>query len=349
MKLDLDLDVKWRRMERDILDESNEFVCLICKMICNFIPIAYVEEFDRLKKIALGNYRWGLKPKVVIYDVEGITINEIFKIYLMNIDIENTYKVDIQHSVAYNIGGYSWYNFMELHVCDEFLICNSMHNEMIPTKFTRMPFISFFRNNINQSESGNEIIYAAYVYPQHRGELAHVEWNWGKYISDELKFLKMLDKSVLSQFKYRKYPLFKNQWKVDERLKEEIPSIVFDEEPSFLKSINNAKLVISSLFGSAAMEAFAAGKPTIVLFNPKYSYVELNDNYKDVEDMIRVGIIAETPERLAHIVNSIHDDVESWWNEPERQGVVRRIREKYIYFPENAKEIWVEKITSYVD
>ena len=65
--------------------------------------------------------------------------------------------------------------------------------------------------------------------------------------------------------------------------------------------------------------------------------------------MIRVGIIAETPEKLAALVNTIHNDVEGWWNEPERQKVVNKICNKYAYFPKNAKEIWIKKIMAYLE
>ena len=65
--------------------------------------------------------------------------------------------------------------------------------------------------------------------------------------------------------------------------------------------------------------------------------------------MIRVGIIADTPETLAALVNHIHGNVENWWNEQERQLVVKKIRDKYAYFPENAKEIWVNKVTAYLN
>lgn len=343
------LDVEWRTQECHIAEEeADEFVCLIYKTVRNFIPIAYLEEFSHLKAIALENYKWGLIPKVLLYDCEGTAINELFKIYMMNIDVEHVLKVDLQHAVAYGLGGYSWYELTEYQMCDEFLICGEITNNKLATQFIKMPFINFFRLADKKTDVGNTIIYANYSYPQHRGRLSLIEWNWQKFMDGELEFFKMLDEDVISELKFRLHPFHKTQWNNKEKIKELIPELVFDEEPDFFESICHAKLLVSEIMGAAAFEAIGINKPTIILYNPINQIVELNENYRDIEDMVKVGIIAETPEKLATLVNCIHDDVEGWWNEPERQRIVRKIRDKYVYFPENAKEIWIDRIMSYL-
>ena len=341
------IDVLWRNKERSIVEED-EFVSIVCKVVCKFIPMAYIEQFSYIRELALDNYRWGMNPKVLLFDMVGVATNELFKIYMMNIDVENIKKVDIMHAPPYDIGGYYWGNLGEFQLCDDFLISGGIRHKKISTNFIQMPFIGLFRRNIT-IEKGNKIIYVNYTYPQHKIRLSLAEWNWGRFVKKELEFFKLLDKETISEMRFRPHPGHKNQWNSIQKIKNEISELVFDNVPDFYTSIRDAKLVVSEILGAAAMESIGLGKPTIVLFNPMISYVELNDNYKDVEDMIRVGMIAETPERLASIVNSIHDDVDSWWNEPERQEVFRRIQEKYMYFPENAKELWVEKIRSYVE
>lgn len=346
----IDLDVEWRTHEQYIADdEADEFVRLVYKMAGNFIPIAYLEQFDNLKAIALHNYKWGLSPKVVIFDCEGTAINELFKIYLMNIDVEHVLKVDFMHALSYGMGGFNWYSITEFQMCDEFWICGEALNNTFKTRFVRMPYINFFRMPNLKVDTSDKIIYANYAYPQHRGRLSMFEWNWNKYLKGELEFFKRLDQDVISELKIRMHPFHETQWQNKEKLMRCVPKAEFDEEPGFFQSICHAKLVISEVMGAAAFEAIAIGKPTVILYNPIGGYVELNDNYKDVEDLIRVGIIAETPEKLAELVNRIHNDVENWWNEPERQQVVRRIRDKYAYFPENAKEIWTSRIMSYIN
>ena len=350
MNIKRNLDIEWRTQECNISEENtDEFVRLIYKIVGYFIPIAYLEEFDNLKTIALDNYKWGENPKVLIFDCEGVTINELFKIYMMNIDVEHVHKVDIMHAIPYGMGGDNWYVFHELQICDEFLNCEGKKIYPLPVNFTQMPFITFFRLPNRKNYESNRIIYANYSYPQHRSRLSLMEWNWQRYMDGELDFFRMLDKNVVSEVEFRIHPYHKTQWNNIERIKEIIPELVFDKVPVFFDSIFNAKLVISETFGAAAMEAIAVGKPTVILYNPIDTYVELNDNYKDIEDMIRVGIIAETPEKLAALVNHIHGNVENWWNEPERQQVVKKIRDKYAYFPENAKEIWVNKVTAYLN
>lgn len=344
------LDTEWRtRKQHTVYEETDEFVCLIRKIIGYFIPIAYLEEFKCLKTIALNNYKWALRPKVLLYDCEGVAINELFKIYMMNIDVEHILKVDIMHALSYGLGGYSWYLLTEFQMCNECLVCGEIIDNKLSTKFIRMPYINFFRLSDQIDCTNTTIIYVNYSYPQHRSSFGSFEWNWQRYVDGELDFFKMLKKDVISEMKFRLHPYHKNQWNNKEKIKELIPELIFDEKQDFFDSISHAKLVISEIMGAAALEAIGVGKPTVILYNPINQFVELNDNYKDVEDMIRVGIIAETPEKLAALVNNIHDDVESWWNEPKRQQIVRKIREKYTYFPKNAKEIWINRIVSYLD
>lgn len=344
------LDIEWRTRRRHIeKDETDKFVCLVYKIIGNFIPIAYLEEFDNLKTIAMNNYKWGLKPRILLYDCEGVAINEMFKIYMMNIDLEHVLKVDLMHGIPTGAGGFSWYELTELQMCDDYLISCEVPNNTLANRFIRMPYINFFRCPEWEKGTGNTIIYTNYSYPQHRGRLSLNEWNWKKYMNGELEFFRMLDRSVISELKFRLHPYHKSQWRNKENIKKIVPDLIFDDEPSFFDSIYHAKLVISEIMGSAAMEAMGVGKPTIILYNPINLFVELNDNYKDIEDMIRVGIIAETPEKLAALVNTIHNDVEGWWNEPERQKVVNKICNKYAYFPKNAKEIWIKKIMAYLE
>ena len=268
---------------------------------------------------------------------------------MMNIDLEHILKVDLMHALSYGLGGFGWYVLTEFQMCDECLVCGETMDKKLSTQLIRMPYINFFRLSDQKMNVGDKIIYTNYSYPQHRGSLSSFEWNWNKYVNGELEFFKMLDKSVISELKFRLHPYHSNQWKNGEKIKKEVPELIFDEKIGFFESIRHAKLVISEIMGAAALEAIGIGKPTIILYNPINQFVELNDNYKDVEDMVRVGIIAETPEKLATLVNNIHDNVENWWNEPERQKVVRRIRDKYIYFPEDAKEIWINRIMSYLN
>ncbi len=345
------LDVGWRTRRQCISGETDQFVNLICDIIGCFIPMVYVEEFQHITKIALDNYKWGLKPKTVVYDCEGVTINELFKAYLMNIDVENVLKIDIMHALPYGMGGYSWYELTELQFCDEFLKCGEIQNNNLKAKLIRMPYINFFRqiDNIHKkTEFGNAIVYANYAYPQHRGRLSMYEWNWYKYIKGELEFLQLLDKDILSELRYRPHPFHKTQWNNLEKVKQFIPSLLIDEEPSFFESIRHAKLFISEIMGAAAFEAIGIGKPTIIMFYPERGFAGTDENRSDIEDMLRVGIIAETPEKLAALVNDIHNDIEGWWGESERQRVVNKIRDKYVYFPKNAKEIWINKIVSYL-
>jgi putative transferase (TIGR04331 family) len=350
---DIEPDKEWRTSYFNMENGEDEFISLIYRILPYFLPIAYVEEYDTLKRIALENYKWGMNPRVVIYETEGIFGNEMLKVYLMNIDTQNVHKVGFQHALGYNVGGIDWYRLSEFQMCDEFYMSNISYLDKYNIKITRMPYILFFRSRLdycNDVEVTDRIIFGSYSSPRNRCELSAMAWNWKPYRDGAIEFLKMLNKDVISEVAVRLMPYYKTDWNEESIIKNEIPNIAFDDNKVyFLDSIKSAKLVVTHVWSSLAMESIAYGKPVISLYGPGGSAFEINENYRDVEDLIRVGIIAGTPERCAAIVNEIDKDVESWWNEPERQEVVRKFRDKYMYFPSNAEEIWVDKVTSYLE
>ena len=40
----------------------------------------------------------------------------MFKIYMMNIDLEHVLKVDLMHGIPTGAGGFSWYELTELQM-----------------------------------------------------------------------------------------------------------------------------------------------------------------------------------------------------------------------------------------
>jgi putative transferase (TIGR04331 family) len=347
---DIEPNKDWRTSYAGIGGGEDEFISLIYRILPCFLPIAYVEEYDTLKCIALENYKWGQHPCVVIYD-NGVGYDEMLKVYLMNIDAQNIHKISFQHALGYNVGGIDWYRLSELQTCDEFYMSNGSYLDKYNTKITRMPYVPFFRANpdcLKDAEVADRIVFGSYSTPRHRSMLSPMDWNWKPYRDGAIEFLKMLNKDVISKVTVRLMPNYKTDWNEENIIKKEIPNIAFDDNKVyFLESIKNAKLVVTHVWSSLAMESIAYGKPVISLYG--VANCILNESYKEVEDLIRVGIIAGTPERCAAIVNEIDKDVESWWNEPERQAVVRKFRDKYMYFPSNAEEIWVDKVASYLE
>ena len=65
--------------------------------------------------------------------------------------------------------------------------------------------------------------------------------------------------------------------------------------------------------------------------------------------MEKWGLIANSVEDLVSIVNEAAKNIEYWWNNPERKSVVKRLRSKYTYFPDNSEEIWISRIDKYCD
>jgi putative transferase (TIGR04331 family) len=86
-------------------------------------------------------------------------------------------------------------------------------------------------------------------------------------------------------------------------------------------------------------EALAVNKPTILFWNPETN--RLREAARPYYDLLkRGGILFDTPEGAGRAVNQIYDDVETWWNDPERQNTVETFCKRFARNSPDAIELW---------
>ena len=141
-----DLDSEWRFRERkERCDDSDEFVSLLYRLLPQILPIAYVEDFKDIKRIAEKNYKWGMHPKAVVYDTMELHSDEMFKIYLMTLGKQKIKRIGVQHAGFYGFGGDIWGKLFELSQYDEFLGTGCDSDVFQHTNIIQMPLLIFFR------------------------------------------------------------------------------------------------------------------------------------------------------------------------------------------------------------
>ena len=60
------------------------------------------------------------------------------------------------------------------------------------------------------------------------------------------------------------------------------------------------------------------------------------------DELFKVGIFHRTPEAAANVVNSVWDNVEEWWFEPERQAAADRYRHNFARCSDHSAKEWKE-------
>ena len=118
---------------------------------------------------------------------------------------------------------------------------------------------------------------------------------------------------------------------------------IIDRNTSFAEALMGCKLMICDHLSTTWREALYLNKPFIILLDREtWSFRE--EALESVRLMESVGIILYDCEEAATLLNRIHDDVPGWWNEPERQAVIKRIRKNYLFEVEDIDGWWMREL-----
>jgi putative transferase (TIGR04331 family) len=117
---------------------------------------------------------------------------------------------------------------------------------------------------------------------------------------------------------------------------------------SFLESLQNTRIFVTDNCGTTFLEALAANKPTIIFFNPGTNRIhETDEPY--FENLRQFGILYDSPNDAAKMVNEIYHDVENWWNEPPRQIARMKFCERYARTSRDSLGDWAKELIKYID
>lgn len=160
-----------------------------------------------------------------------------------------------------------------------------------------------------------------------------------EYLYWQCRFAKSLLKQIMPSVRFRPHRE-DGGWDIVQRLNECVPGLTIETwAVPFQKSMDNCRLYVCDHCSTTFAEALAANKPTILFWNPKTN--ALRPEAQPYYDLLRKsGILFDTPESAGEAVNQIYDDVEFWWNDPERQNAVNTFCERFARNSPDAIELW---------
>jgi putative transferase (TIGR04331 family) len=126
-------------------------------------------------------------------------------------------------------------------------------------------------------------------------------------------------------------------------LKQNIDSLTVERIYPLPELLKNCRLHVCSVPQTSMLESFVMSVPTIVFFN-KNDY-EVCENAQDDFDMLKdCGIIYYSPEEASKAVDLIWDDPAGWWNENERQQILKEFCHKHARTSKEWFNEWTEFI-----
>ena len=94
------------------------------------------------------------------------------------------------------------------------------------------------------------------------------------------------------------------------------------------QSLNESRLCVATSNTTVFLETLASNFPTILFLNP--THWELRSKARPFyEELRRVGILHDSPEAAALLVNRIFKDPSDWWFQSERQKVRENFCEEF--------------------
>lgn len=207
--------------------------------------------------------------------------------------------------------------------------------EVIPFPATKL----VARKKIGVSNLKTGILWAATSSPRYLLQFPSLPGFFHGYLIWQSRFAKSLLRKIIPVVRFRPHRE-DGGWGIVHRIREYIPDLAIETwDIPFQESLSSCRLYVCDHCSTTFAEALAANKPTILFWNPQTN--ELRPEAQPYYDLLRKnGILFDTPESAGEAVNQVYDDVETWWNAPERQQAVETFCERLARNSPDAIELW---------
>ncbi|MHB8108772.1 MAG: LIC12162 family transferase [Syntrophorhabdaceae bacterium] len=331
LEVNMNIDIKYRSESHRGLD-ADEFEMILSSVAIKHIPLLLLEGMKDITGQVLSKVR-KLPTAVLTAQLGNNTARNVY--------LANKYReiriYGLQHGGGYGIDKLNSQELYERDVSDLFFVAGWGNGE----KTKSLSNIKFIPRNFSNHKA-KDILFCLndlprFVYRLHFVPMASM-YN-REYLPDAISFAKKLNNK--KELIIRLYPdpaRYGNC--TDERIKDELPEIRFDDgKRSFHNALSASRLYVSNYFNTSFLEALAANVPSIVFLNKNiFSFSDEARPY--IENLYEVEMLQTSPASAANFVDRIYGDVDSWWQSRSVREARRFFIERYIYCAKNWAEEW---------
>ena len=293
----------------ELNQDDNEFQKFIGKIISNHLPISFLEGFDSLNK-ELAKNLWPKSPSFIL-TANLFYYDDLFNLYLLKNTKLGSKFYSVQHGGYYGIGKTTFSEIHQISISDKFLTWG-WSNSNNPLKI--FPQGVFIKSNWNgYSYDSEKILLVTLSVPRYSHEIffGHISSSWLSYFNDQKTFVNNLKQSLREKLLVK---LSSNDfgWYQKERWLDLYPNINI-VDGTINQYIRKSKLIICTYNSTTYLEAIFFNVPTIIFWDPKYWEIR-PEALPFIKLLIDSKILHESPESAAIHINSIYNNIESWWN-----------------------------------
>lgn len=341
---------------------SEKWQLVVLDLVSGFMPAVYLEQYNELKQQSEDYLQSKSKLKAIFTGV-GVLNNSIETFCSMIAQTEGVKIIGQQHGGDYGL--LCNVDYSEKNIDNVFYGWGSWVDKVENEKcfYYRAPTYKFFLYNFIKTEK-IYILYggtAIFAYDRYI-DFIHGATDNRQYIQQQVDFFEAIEKTVFKQILIRNY--YRDfGWNLNEILRNKFSDIKLSSElnldtnadnyingrnKSFTEELAKCKLYICDHISTTWLEALYIDKPLLILLR-KGQYEFREEEKKYIHLMEKAGIIQYDIKKAANLVNSIYNDVDKWWYEPERQEIVKIIRERYLTYVSDIDQWWLDEFKTYVE
>jgi putative transferase (TIGR04331 family) len=331
---EVDRDI--RKSLQDIRIGDGEFEQCLAAMLFLDMPKCFVEGYESVGSEVQKQYP---KESRAIFSANSWYFDEAFKQWAAASAEKDVLLIGTPHGGNYGGMAIMPSENHEAAILDRYYSWGWERTdcaaEVIPFPATKLAG----RKKIGASNLKTGILWVITEFPRYPIEFLSLPKHYSDYPLWQARFAKTLLRTITPAVRLR--PHRDGDPEIVQRLSECIPGVAIETwDVPFQESLANCRLYVCDHFSTTFTEALAANRPTILFWNPE-TY-ELRPEAQPYYDLLRKNrILFDTPESAGVAVNRVYDDVETWWNDPERRDAVERFCERFARNSPDAIELWV--------
>ena len=344
-KYEYDLNL---RKKINLLESNDIFNKLLNKLLVESLPTVFLENYKFYNEIVLKNTPSKAK---ICYTAEHFHYIYFFKFWsAYQIETNNMKLIQIQHG-----GNYCTYKhkFFDKHILDCAYKYITWGASLSNSKAKKMPSLRLhkFINKIKFNDNFGSIMWVHTGVAKYTttAENQYVGINMMNYFKDQKLFYSILNNNVKKLLISRH---FINTWEDTKRIKEFAPNIKLQivrkseklgKKNNFFLDLKLSRISIHTANQTTFLETLSANYPTLIFWDPNLN--QIRDEQKYLFDiLIDAEILHLNPKTAALKLNSVYNDIESWWNSKKVQKARNLFCTELAYTNSDYLNIWKKEI-----
>jgi putative transferase (TIGR04331 family) len=302
---------------------NDPFKKIVANLVFKYMPLSYLENYNYyLSKIFRIN--WPKNPKF-IFSSSSFFYDDFFKFWLA--EKKEKFKTKF---ISGQHGGYFFTNkfmFLEKHQ-------NDISDSILTWGYNKKKFKSVFNfktlNKKIKFDNNGKLLFVHYEVGRFSGaHSTYTRFSYLVYLKDQLNFIRKLNKNILNELIFRKYPVNLG-WKIDliHLLKKNQINVLIDKNNKIDDTLKKSRICFVNLNSTVYLETLNLNFPTIIFFNIDNDEIN-NETRKYLNILKRVGVYFDDYEMAAKKINEIWDDVDGWWFSKSVQNAVHIFCDKF--------------------